>query len=110
MKYYRLHEAKVSKEEFLSSARTWCWDYDDEMRLYKKQVPGYYSACKNPQDLLAYLDGNADDDEPVAVFEGIEADYTPESDCPGEVWVAPTRLVKWITVSELKKLAKEVSD
>lgn len=103
--YYRLHEQRVSENEFITAARTWVWDFDDDGNLYEREVPGVYSATKNPQDLLNYLGGHAGDDESVAVFEG-EVIAIPETDCPGEVWVRPTRLVKWITVADLKKMAQ----
>lgn len=104
--YYRLHSQKTSESDFISNAKTWHWEFDDNGCLYEKQVDGYYSACSNPSDLLAYIDnGHVDGDEPVAVFEGEEADYTPESDCAGEVWVKPTNIVRWTTVKELKENA-----
>lgn len=104
MAYYRLHSQKVTEEDFIANAKTWCWDFDDNGALYERAIEGCYSACTTPKDLLAYIDGHVADDEPIAVFDGIEEEWTPQTDCIGEVWVKPTSIIKWVTVKELKRI------
>ena len=110
--YYRLHDKKVSEEEFIKTAKAPYWVFDRQGRLVKCAEPGYWAAFRHPSDLLAALDDAVGDDALVAIFTGtdlgyvIASDAMPESPRPGETWVAPTKLIGWITVKNLKKIAK----
>lgn len=126
--YYRLHHDRVSDEAFIRDARTWFWT-DRGNGMEGVEVHGVYSAVRSVRDLITYIHEMqaTDDTFVVAVFEGeeppavrVDADGSGEADWEvrsliqephrGEVWVRPLRVVRWLTVSEALRKAKEGDD
>lgn len=128
MPYYRLHHDRVSEDEFVRTARTWFWS-DRGRGLEEVYVDGVYSAVRSLRDLVTYIHEMQarDDNYVVAVFEGeepatVRVDAAGEGEADwdvrdliqepywGEVWVRPTRLIRWMTVSEALAAAEEEDD
>ena len=110
MKFYRIHHAPESEYEFLSHAATWVWD-DLGDGWEEIVIPDLYSAVESVESLRYYIEAmQADDDDVVAIFEGERVyssqidgrTYYPAEAENGEIWVLPTRLLRYAKVKEVK--------